>query len=353
MPSSQPSLSRDNVTASAFRAADALDLYGQASTLPSVLAVPTLLANQVQTAFEAEIERLNLALRGKLCFSARHLQSGETIAVGGCRRFPMASTFKIAIAGAALWKVDRHELKQDQLIEITPEHRDQTGDIAEGVVHPGIALSLANLIEIMLVHSNNNATDRVLECVGGAASVTSWLNRIGVGGMQVDRSVNEILNDYYGFAPGSPAMDTYLRTFASDEEKAEADGRINATFDADPRDSTTPDAMLELLCKLFSTDLLRPSSQAFLFETMTRCRTGIDRIKGLLPEGTCVAHKTGTIGGTINDAGVIALPDGAGHVAIAVYSRDSAINPYTRRERLLGEISRSVYDFFRLRHASH
>ena len=43
-----------------------------------------------------------------------------------------------------------------------------------------------------------------------------------------------------------------------------------------------------------------------------RCQTGKSRIKGMLPEGTDVAHKTGSVGGVVNDVGILTLPGNAG-----------------------------------------
>src|SRR5206468_7691735 len=85
-------------------------------------------------------------------------------------------------------------------------------------------------------------------------------------------------------------------------------------FDADPRDTSTPDAMSGLLDRIHRKNLLKPETSDLLLDIMRRCRTGEARLRGLLPEGTEIAHKTGTIGGTTNDVGIITLPDNAGHV---------------------------------------
>jgi beta-lactamase class A len=58
-----------------------------------------------------------------------------------------------------------------------------------------------------------------------------------------------------------------------------------------------------------------------------------------------VAHKTGTIGGTTNDVGIITLPDGAGHVAITVFVKSSE-KEVSVRERTIAEVARAVHDFF-------
>jgi len=56
---------------------------------------------------------------------------------------------------------------------------------------------------------------------------------------------------------------------------------------------------------------LSEKSTELLLDIMERCETGAGRLKGLLPEGTVIAHKTGTIGGTTNDVGIITLPQDA------------------------------------------
>ena len=69
------------------------------------------------------------------------------------------------------------------------------------------------------------------------------------------------------------------------------------------------------------------------------------RIKGLLPPGTEVRHKTGTIGGTTNDVGIITLPGEAGHVALAIFVKGSR-RPSADVEPVIAQIARAVYDYF-------
>jgi beta-lactamase class A len=91
--------------------------------------------------------------------------------------------------------------------------------------------------------------------------------------------------------------------------------------------------------------MLKPESAELLLDIMRRCRTGEARLKGLLPQGTEIAHKTGTIGSSTNDVGIITLPANAGHVAIAAFVKSSE-KDVTARERAIAEIARAVHDFF-------
>ena len=100
-----------------------------------------------------------------------------------------------------------------------------------------------------------------------------------------------------------------------------------------------------MLEKIWKGEALSKDSTALLIDIMERCETGEARLKGLLPEGTVVAHKTGTIGGTTNDIGVITLPGGAGHVIVVAFVKDSAL-AVPARERAIAEVARTIYDFF-------
>ena len=68
-------------------------------------------------------------------------------------------------------------------------------------------------------------------------------------------------------------------------------------------------------------------------------------MRGLLPSGTPVAHKTGTMGGAINDVGIVTLPDGAGHVIVSVFVNTLRSTTW-RRERTIAEMTRLMYDYF-------
>jgi beta-lactamase class A len=103
--------------------------------------------------------------------------------------------------------------------------------------------------------------------------------------------------------------------------------------------------MTKLLLKLWRREILTPQSSTLLLDMMKRCETGNSRIKGLLPQTTDVAHKTGTLGGVANDIGYVTLPGDAGHVAISVFTKSSS-RPEDASERAIAEIARTVYDYF-------
>lgn len=104
-----------------------------------------------------------------------------------------------------------------------------------------------------------------------------------------------------------------------------------------------------MLARAFRAELLSKTSTARLIEILKATTTGPKRLKGLLPAGTAVAHKTGTWGsvngltGATNDVGVIYLPKGA--LAIAVFIKGSTRSE-SLREQVIAQIARAAYDFW-------
>jgi len=100
-------------------------------------------------------------------------------------------------------------------------------------------------------------------------------------------------------------------------------------------------AMVDLLGRIYKAELISPRSRNYLLDVMAQCATGKNRIKALLPMGTQVEHKTGTLNGYASDVGFISLPDGR-RVAVAIFTRGGADRP-----RTIAETARAIYDGFR------
>lgn len=280
-------------------------------------------------------------LVGVIGVGAQVVGEAEGVFVNGDTNFPMASTYKVAIAMALLHKVDRGEVRLDQMVAIAPEAVVISKPIASNFIHPGVALSVANLLEVMIVHSDNTATDALLDLTGGAKEVTHWLRSIGIENMRVDRRTADILRDFYAVEPGLAQLPEVLHMSLTDPERVNA---ADPAFEADPRDQATPRAMLKLLTALAEKRVLSASSSQLLLEVMGRTITAPQRIRGLLPPGVATAHKSGTIGGVANDVGYVTLPDGR-QLAIVVFTRSSS-SPPDRRDRAVAEAARTLYDYF-------
>jgi len=314
-----------------------------------VLFTSTLIAQDAALArLEREIARLALGAGGPVGAAATHLETGRKVQLRGRERFPMASSYKVPIAVRLLERVDRGELRLDQMVDLKAKDlHPGSGTLSDLFNKPGVALSVRNLLELMLLISDNSATDVCLRLAGGPERVTARMRELGIEGIDVNRPTARLIADAAGIAELPPEDEWTPDVFSRLFRAVSADARREAArrFDADRRDTSEPEAMTALLARIWARDLLQKDSAELLLDIMHRCRTGEARLRGILPAGTVVAHKTGTIGGTTNDVGIITLPDGAGHVAIAVFVKASE-RDVPARERAIAEIARAVHDFF-------
>ena len=219
--------------------------------------------------------------------AALDLRTGETVSIQGNTPFPMASTVKVAVAALYLSQVDHGRRSLDDTISGLPAR---------------------SLMARMLIHSDNHATDMLMGALGGPRAIHDWLQSNGITGLRVDRNIATLLSD---------KRDLW-----------------------DRRDSSTPQAMVELLRRIYRAELIKPQSRNYLLDLMAQCQTGKNRMKALLPEGTPVEHKTGTLNGLSDDVGFITLPDGR-RIAVAVFARGG-----TNRPRTIAEAARAIYDGF-------
>ena len=294
-----------------------------------------------------KIEKVSQGLAGRIGVAAQEIGSGVNVTVNGDESFVMASTYKVAIAVTLLDLVDKGQLKLTDLIDVPLETMVVgPNPITMNFVHPGVKLSVANLIEPMIAESDNSATDISLKVAGGPEVVNKMLRSIGIKDLRVDRSTAEILRDFYGLKDKA-YVSAVAKAYAEDPTLAARQSDRNLEFEKDPRDHSTPKAMLQLLLAIDSGKILSEKSREFLLATMSRTRTGTGRLKGLLPKGTPVGHKTGTIGGVANDVGFITLPDGR-RFAIAVFTKSST-TPEADRDRAIAEVTRTLYDFYYLK----
>jgi len=295
-----------------------------------------------------ELTRLAGESGGIVGVAATHIESGRRISLNGQEPFPMASTFKVPVAVQLLTRVDRGEISLSRMVQV--EARDLhpgSGTLSRLFNKPGVSLSVRNLLELMLLISDNSATDICLRLAGGAPAVTRRMREIGIEGIDVSRSTAQLIADWVGVAsmPDESEWTPELFRKLFSAVTPEASKAAAERFDKDARDTATPEGMRALLERVHARELLEAETAELLLDIMRRCETGEARLKGILPAGTEVAHKTGTIGGTTNDVGIITLPHDGGKVAIAVFvkasSKDVAV-----RERAIAQIARAVYDYF-------
>jgi len=299
------------------------------------------------SSLELELTRLGELSGGTMGVGVIHIESGRRVYVNNNERYPMASTYKVPIAVQLLKRVQMKEITLDQMVEVqTYDLHPGSGTLSRLFINPGVILSVRNLLELMMLISDNSATDIMLDTAGGSKRVNRILKTNGISGMNVDRSTVRLIADWVGvdISGGKEfSNEEFIDTYESlSEEEIE---RANQVFSRDKQDTSTPEAMAVLLEKIWNKEILNPEMSELLIDIMGRCKTGEDRLKGMLPEETFVAHKTGTIGTTTNDVGIIELPRNKGHVVVAVFVKDSELEiPY--RERAIAHAARAAHDYF-------
>lgn len=296
-------------------------------------------------ALQAEARRIAATAAGEVGVAAWRLDGkGPQLLINADQQFPMASSFKIAVAGAVLARIDAGLLRLTQMIPVDHELKVESDVIAKSLIHPGVSLSVENLLELMLTQSDNTATDILTKAAGGPAEVTAWVKKQGISGLRVDRDTAGILRDFF-LLPAGPFAEALAAARKSDSKLDDRSDKPNPSYDDDARDTATPAAMATLLTRLFLGQALSPASTKVLIGVMERCHTGDNRLRAHLPAGTTVADKTGTLGASLNDVGVVTLPEGRGQVVIAVYIKKSTL-PFAARERVIADLGRAIYDYF-------
>ena len=286
--------------------------------------------------------------QGEVGVALRHLESGQGLELNAGSPFPMASTFKLPVLVEIMAQVKEGEFSLDDEVNIKSTDQHLGSGMLSSLSAPGIKLSVRNLANLMMMISDNSATDILLAKVG-AENVNKRLRGYGVEGISVNRSCQELIMDWMGMDyrkfDGLTLEQIEAESRKMPERSPEARRESRQKFILDPRDQSTPAAMNRLLDKIYKKEILDPESCNLILSIMHRCETGEGRIKGELPPGTPVAHKTGTIAGTFNDTGIITLPAGLGHVALTVFTKDFE-DETEDVEKIIADIARLVYDYF-------
>jgi len=332
-----------------FRVALFIFILGLPTSLPGQQPSPPN-ADAVLQRLEAEIGRAARLSGGTVGVSALHFESGQRVSLNSKERFPMASTYKVPIAVQVLALVDRQALSLGQMIDVKQKDlHPGSGILTTTLSKPGLILSMRNLLELMLLVSDNSATDLLLGLVGGPQAVTERMRALGIPGIAVNRPTVHLIADSSGYLL-PPEEEWKPELFKQLYEGTTPESRKSAVlkFLGDPRDTASPESMVSLVEKIYRREALSPENTSLLFEILERCQTGRNRMRGFLLPDTVVAHKTGTIAGTAGDVGLITLPDGAGHVAAAIYLKGTD-KEAGEKEKTIAQISRAIYDFFLFR----
>ncbi len=309
----------------------------------------------------AEISRKTNTIIG---VTAIHIEKNQKISYNGNLPFFMASTIKVPIAVVLLQRVDQKKESLNRVVQLTSNHAiPGSGRLDYTLNKRPVRISLKQLLNLMLVVSDNTASDAILQQLNGPNAVLAKLNQLGFHSILVKRSILQMYLDSHGGTYASIPQPHNSVSFERALNRIAMPRQILAwkIFQRDLRDTTTPNDMAFFLESLYEGKLLSVANTKLLIEIMENCKTGRSRIKGLLPRKTIVAHKTGTwsiyskaflthpdspqLFRYVSDVGVITLPKKKGHIAIAIYVKSTGVSDY-ERTRVIAEVSRKIYDYF-------
>lgn len=231
--------------------------------------------------------------------------------------YPLLSVFKFHVALAVLDKMDKAHTALDSIIvvEASQLHPDTYSPLRRKFPDQDISISLAELLQYSVSQSDNNACDILIDYAGGIGEVNRYIHSLGI-----------------------------------------ADCELAANEDLMHRDTaavysnwSTPEAMVRLLNIADKQALFSTPYKDFLQKIMEETSTGPDKLKGRLPAGVTVGHKTGSSDRTPegmkiadNDAGYVVLPDGRKYFIAVFVTRSYETD--AENAAIIARISEIVYE---------
>lgn len=254
--------------------------------------------------------------KGKVGVAAVLLETGDNASLNSTERFPMQSVYKLPIALTVLKQTDDGKLSMDQEVVITKDDFVSAGQRSpiRDANPNGTKLKLWKLIEYAISESDGTASDVLMRLAGGPGEVQKYVTELGITDMTIKNSEKEFSKDW------------------------------NVQYE----NSTTPQAAVALLTELREARSIPFAKISLIRDFMKESQTGPNRLRGLLPENTYVAHKTGTSGtqkgitAATNDIGLIQLPNDK-YLLIAVFVSDSPADEKTR-EAVIAKIAKAAWD---------
>jgi len=241
---------------------------------------------------DGALKRIRQRVGGRLGLHALDSQSGKRWGLDDNSRYAMCSTFKLPLAAALLWQVDRKAFTLDHNLVIEAKDLLPNSPVVDAKLTAGVdSMTIRDLCAAAVTQSDNAAANVLLDGIGGPSALTAFFRAIGDETSRLDRK--------------EPAL--------------------NQNVPGDQRDTTTPRAMVDSLLRIFTQDVLSIPSRALLLDWMVASRTGLDRVRAGLPKSWNPGDKTGTgESGAFNDL-VIAFPPSRRPVFVAVYMSESKL----------------------------
>jgi len=295
-------------------------------------------------------------LRGTLGVAVKNLETGEETTVNGDEIFQLASVFKVPVIVTLYRQVDAGEIDLDERVEMTDYARVPGSGIIKELT-PGLKLTIRDYRTLMMMISDNTATDMVVSLVG-KEMVNDAMLELGLRNTKIS-TCRDLLFELAGMGDVDSEKRT-IQLFYETMKKIQ-EGKIGRPrrMEMEKDNVSTPDDMMTLLEKIYRGEAASEEGCEEIIALMKRCQTGENRIWKQLPRDRVeVAHKTGTVMGVVNDVGVVFPKDGDPYVLCAftknlVGEDVRSITPKeisegtARGEEAIAMVSRIVYDYFK------
>ena len=262
--------------------------------------------------FHSSLEPILIFFSGVIGFQATRLDDGFTLEHDANEVFPAASVVKVPILLEALRQVQVGTLKLETRIPM-PALEQVGGSGVLMAFQPGLAPTLQDYLTMMIVVSDNTATNMCLDAVGGSDAVNSSLKNWGCSSTTV---VGKLML---------------------------TDDRKNAEQLAGKRAEVSPLESVMLLEKLFKGEILNSQYTKLALEIF-EAQQYTEILARYLPDGTKTATKSGQIIGVRNDVGIVLTER---PYVLALCSKNCTDERYhvdNEAVLALGHISRLVFD---------
>ncbi len=270
------------------------------------------------TIMREKCEAIIKGFPGMVGVAVQDLNNGQRFVLNGDKRFPMQSVFKLPLALAVLDKTEKNGLSLEDKIHIDKADLlpDTWSPLRDSFPQGNVNLTLDELLRYSVSQSDNNACDILFRWLGGPVKAQEYIRLLGIIDM----------------------------TIATTEAEMHKDWSVQFT------NWCTPEAMLELLSKLYDQKALSPEATDFLLRLMVETNTGPKRLKGLLPDEIMVAHKTGSSGyndegvsAATHDVGILILPDGGYYAVVVLITGTTA--KVEACEQMIAQIAKAVVEY--------
>ena len=280
-------------------------------------------------------ENYDAKTTGDLGLLFTDLKTGETVTVNPDKELPAASTFKVFLLAEFLRQceegkynlMDRHELKEEF---VSPG----SGVLCD--LLPGMNLTLMDYARLMMMLSDNTATDYLYSLTGRDNIQKNVIDDFGLSKTKCDYPCKLLIETY--FDPAHKVLEGERNWRNTDDYRC-----LTPT-----NDSTSPNDMAKVLKMAYDKALFSPWVSEQMIDIMKRCHTN-SRIPKELPRDVEVAHKTGTMDKVANDCGIVYTEKGDYILCLFYNGNTASQEEYDANKKgrfsdgLLAEISKEIY----------